>query len=76
MAAVMAALDTGDADLVRARVEFRLACIHASETACRIVESVATMAGTAALLESGTLSAAGRCCCNQPLHCPNDWGCE
>jgi len=53
--ALMYAVDRGGDELLRARMDFRLACVHASETACRIVESVAAMAGTAALMETGTL---------------------
>ena len=55
MTAVMEAVEADDGRLARARLDFRLACIHAAETACRIVESLAALAGTAALLETGSL---------------------
>jgi hypothetical protein len=39
----------------RFRATFRMACANAAETASRIVEKLAALAGTAALLETGTL---------------------
>jgi 3-hydroxy-9,10-secoandrosta-1,3,5(10)-triene-9,17-dione monooxygenase len=48
-------LADGGTRLLHARAAFRMACAHAAETASRIVEKLAALAGTAALLETGTL---------------------
>ncbi|SEP23983.1 Acyl-CoA dehydrogenase [Rhodospirillales bacterium URHD0017] len=60
MSELMAAMDAGDDQLVRARVEFRIACAHAAESALRIVDSLAAEAGTAAIFEASALERAVR----------------
>jgi alkylation response protein AidB-like acyl-CoA dehydrogenase len=52
---LMAALDDVDERLTNARIRFRLACAHAAETALRIVDLLAAEAGTASIMESGTI---------------------
>jgi alkylation response protein AidB-like acyl-CoA dehydrogenase len=54
MTELMAALDDAER-LVQARVTFRLACAHAGESAVRIADLLAAEAGTASILETGTL---------------------
>lgn len=55
MNGLLAALDEGAERLVQARVRFRLACTYAGETASRIADLLAAEAGTASILESGTI---------------------
>jgi len=55
MERLIAALDEGDENLVRARVHFRLACTHAGESGLRIADLLAAEAGTASILEAGTI---------------------
>lgn len=55
MAELSAAVTEGGSRLLRARAAFRMASAHAAETASGIVEKLAALAGTAALLEAGTL---------------------
>ncbi|MGE0259178.1 MAG: acyl-CoA dehydrogenase family protein [Alphaproteobacteria bacterium] len=55
MTELSGSLDEGGARLLHARAAFRMACAHAAETANGIVEKLAALAGTAALLETGTL---------------------
>jgi alkylation response protein AidB-like acyl-CoA dehydrogenase len=55
MTELSASLKAGGSRLLRARAAFRMACAHAAETANGIVEKLASLAGTAALLETGTL---------------------
>jgi indole-3-acetate monooxygenase len=57
---LMAAMDAGGDQLVRARVEFRISCAHAAESALRIVDSLAVEAGTAAIFEASPLERAIR----------------
>jgi Acyl-CoA dehydrogenases len=55
MTELMTALDEDAERLVQARITFRLACAHAGESAVRIADLLATEAGTASILETGTL---------------------
>jgi hypothetical protein len=55
MKALLAALDEDAGRLVEARVTLRLACTHAAESALRIADLVAMEAGTASILETGTI---------------------
>lgn len=49
------ALDEGADRLVQARVNFRLACAHAGDSALQVANLLAPEAGTASLAEAGTL---------------------
>lgn len=60
MSELMAAVDAGGDRLVRARIEFRISCAHAAESAMRIVDSLAAEAGTAAIFEASPLERAIR----------------
>lgn len=60
MSELMAAMEAGGGQLVRARVEFRISCAHAAESALRIVDSLAAEAGTAAIFEASPLERATR----------------
>ncbi|MCP4737418.1 MAG: hypothetical protein GY873_24805 [Bosea sp.] len=60
MTELMAALDEDTERLVQARITFRLACAHAGESAVRIANLLAPEAGTASILETGTLERAIR----------------
>jgi alkylation response protein AidB-like acyl-CoA dehydrogenase len=55
MEELMAATDVGGDRLVQARAFFRAACANAAETAVRVVDQIATDAGTASIFETGTL---------------------
>lgn len=55
MRGLCAALDDDGEHLVEARIRFRLACTHAAETARQIVDLLAAEAGTASIVESGTI---------------------
>lgn len=55
MAELVAAVPAASDRLLRARAMFRMSCARAAETASSIVERLAAAAGTAALMESGSL---------------------
>lgn len=55
MTQLTAALDEDVQRLAKARITFRLACAHAGESAVRIADLLAAEAGTASILETGTL---------------------
>ena len=55
MTELIAALDEDTERLVQARITFRLACAHAGESAVQIANLLATEAGTASIVETGTL---------------------
>ena len=55
MTHLLAALDEDVQRLAQARITFRLACAHAGESAVRIADLLAAEAGTASILETGTL---------------------
>ena len=52
---LMAALDEDAERLVQARVTFRLACAHAGDSALQIANLLAPEAGSASIVETGTL---------------------
>src|SRR4029453_4364639 len=60
MSELMAAMDAGGDQLVRARVEFRTSCAHGGESALGIVDPLAVEAGTAAIFEASPLERAIR----------------
>ena len=60
MIELMAATDIGGERLVMARTKLRTACTYAAETSLRIVDMLATDAGTAAIFENGPLERAIR----------------
>jgi indole-3-acetate monooxygenase len=60
MEELMAATDAGGERLVRARARFRAACSFTAESAVRIADGLAALAGTAAIFENGTLERAVR----------------
>jgi acyl-CoA dehydrogenase-like protein len=51
----MTATDVGGDRHLQARAFFRAACTNAADTAIRVVDWIATDAGTAAIFEAGTL---------------------
>lgn len=55
MSELMAATDADRDRLVQARVRFRAACAFAAESAVRVVDSLAAMAGTATIFETSPL---------------------
>jgi alkylation response protein AidB-like acyl-CoA dehydrogenase len=55
MEELMTATDVGGDRLLQARAFFRAACTNAADTAIRVVDWIATDAGTAAIFEAGTL---------------------
>jgi indole-3-acetate monooxygenase len=55
MEKLMTATDVGGDRLLQARAFFRAACTNAADTAIRVVDWIATDAGTAAIFEAGTL---------------------
>ena len=52
MKTLMAAVEIGGDSLVAARVGFRLACTHASDSARAVLDNVTEMLGSAAIFES------------------------
>ena len=55
MQALVVALERGQSDLLPMRVGLRQAAAHAAETALRVAAMLESMAGTAAMLETGPL---------------------
>jgi indole-3-acetate monooxygenase len=55
MEELMTATDVGGDRLLQARAFFRAACTNAADTAIRVVDWIASDAGTAAIFEAGTL---------------------
>jgi alkylation response protein AidB-like acyl-CoA dehydrogenase len=55
MEELMTATDFGGDRLLQARAFFRAACTNAADTAIRVVDWIASDAGTAAIFEAGTL---------------------
>jgi alkylation response protein AidB-like acyl-CoA dehydrogenase len=55
MSDLMTAIDRGEAAYMAARARFRMACAHAGEAACAIVEMLCAATGSFAILESHAL---------------------
>lgn len=60
MAGLLASLDEGEADRLRARTRLRIACAHAAEAATTVAQLIAVEAGSSAIFETSHLERANR----------------